>query len=70
MPATEAAMSDADLAAWMTEHGYTDAAGDPSPPKLADALGVDRSTVWKWLGGLRPIDHRTELALEALAARA
>lgn len=57
-----------DLRAWMEQHGFVDDEGGASAPKLALALGVDRSTVWKWLNNLRPIDRRTELALEALAS--
>lgn len=58
-----------ELREWMIREGYVDDSGEPSPPRLAEALGMDRSTVWKWVRGMRPIDRRTELALEALAAK-
>ncbi len=37
---------------------------------LAALLGVQQSTVSRWESGKLPLDERTDLALEALAARA
>lgn len=53
----------AELQAWMDFHGY-------SKQSLATALGVDRSTVYHWGWGDRPILLVTQLALEGLLARA
>ena len=57
-----AAMSAAQLRAWMNSTRYTNRT-------LARDLGVTRGAVEHWLAGQRPITRRTVLALESLERR-
>lgn len=37
--------------------------------QVADALGVDRTTVWRYISGVRPIPESIAVAMEALQNR-
>jgi predicted transcriptional regulator len=37
--------------------------------QLAEALRIDRATVWRYANGIRPVPESISLALEALANR-
>jgi plasmid maintenance system antidote protein VapI len=54
-------MTPADLSAWKALMGLTNVSA-------AEALGVDRSSVARWLAGETPIPHAVALACAALAA--
>ncbi len=38
--------------------------------ELADALGINRTTIWRYAKGKREVPERVALALEALETRA
>ena len=54
-------MTPADLAAWKAHMGLINVTA-------AEALGVDRSSVARWLAGETPIPRTVALACAALAA--
>lgn len=54
-------MNGADLKRWMGDNAFA------SNAELADALGVNASTVTRWLNDARGIDGVTKVALAHLA---
>lgn len=62
MTGESAAMTPEQFRVWITDHGYTQ-------ESLAEALGINRTSLYKWLMGRHPVTVTVKLALDHLASK-